>query len=264
MTEKKHATNPMAWMNLTKKKESISIVEKADPDEVIAAIKVHWKRWFDTLLPGLFESQAFRNAIAAMPKEPPSWDRGNACDEAQVLAGVLLKIKQRQEFHRILGHNLGEYDINMAEQQAYWSEQRNELHNHLCKALEIFEAGQLTDEERAAYDDPEEKCRPKHHMDVKALKEWVKTTRMIHPVALFTKCPNPIMQHGYHEPFSIKSAKGGHSLESRTITAFIRSVLYRVPEDTPNRFAIVRDLLVLADTHVDRSQVKDAARGHKT
>jgi len=253
----KNDSKAMAWLGLIRKKDPVmDSPEKADPDEVIAEIKVLWESWFNSLLPGLFESQAFKNAIAAMPKEPPAWDRGTANQEAHCLADVLLKIKGRQELHRMLGVRHGEYDVDMAKQQAYWKERRNELHTHLVKALEIFESGQLSDAESDG--DPTKEHRPKHHLDVDALREWVKSTRIIHPMALFSRCPNP-RQDFFHAPFEIKSAKGGHSLDSRVIQGFIRSVLYRVPEDTHNRFATVRDLLALADTEVRREQVKDAA-----
>jgi len=251
----KNDSKAMAWLDLIRKKDSVTdSPEKADPDEVIAALG---KDRTVLLLPGLSKLQAFRNAIAAMPKEPPAWDRGTAFQEAGILANVLQKIKFRQGLYKYLNVHPGEYDVDMAKQHAYWKERRNELHTHLAKALEIFESGQLSDSEIAA--DPTKEHQPSHYLDVDALREWVKWTRIINPVALFSKCPYPRMQPLFHDAFEIKSAKGGHSLESRTIQAFIRSVLYRVPEDTHHRFATVRDLLALADTEVTREQVKDAA-----
>jgi len=244
------------WLSLTRQKDPMDSPEKADPDEVVAEIKIYWEDWYNDLLPGLFESQAFRNAIAAMSKEPPAWDRGTACQESLGLASNLLKIKTRQEIHRTLDVQHGEYDVDMVKQQAYWAERRNELHTHLAKALEIFESGQLSDDEIAA--DSTEKRGPKCHLDVDALRAWVKDTQIISPASIFSKCPAS-SQDFFHTPYEIKSAKGGHSLESRTIQAFIRSILYFVPEDTHNRFATVRDLLKLADTEVTREQVKDAA-----
>jgi len=57
--------------------------------------------------------------------------------------------------------------------------------------------------------------------------------------------------------FTIKQAKGGHTIESRGLAAVVRAVLYRVPEGTKNRFATVRDLLAIADIEVTSKQVRD-------